>query len=340
MPALSLPLGNVTKQHTLQHIFPATNVSLPIQIQLTDSQLSIKESIVFEQLNTVELIVFSDLHLEHFLALLSVIQYNACFLTAINCRAKKTSYRFSLELDSVEALLHYKTQINDYALTHQFEAALISNAPHLSTPGLLVMDMDSTTIEIECIDEIAALAGVGKEVSEVTELAMQGKLDFSQSLRARVGKLSGAPETILAQVGDNLPHMDGLTTLVETLHKNNWKVAVASGGFTYFTEILKEQLNLDATQANVLEIVDGKLTGQVIGDITDAQVKADTLIRLADEFNTAEQQTVAMGDGANDLTMMSAAHLGVAYKAKPIVLQKAASSINFSGLDCLLHWLK
>ncbi|TRX55913.1 phosphoserine phosphatase SerB [Thalassomonas sp. M1454] len=252
-------------------------------------------------------------------------------------RMGKQSLRFSVECTNLDAC---KTQVNDFALQNNTEAALIKDAPSLSTPGLLVMDMDSTTIEIECIDEIAKLAGVGEQVSAVTERAMQGELDFAESLRERVGTLKDAPESILSSVGENLPLMPGLETLVKTLHQNNWKIAVASGGFTYFTQILKEQLNLDATQANVLEIIDGKLTGKVIGDITDAQVKADTLLRLADEFFTPQGQMVAMGDGANDLAMLAVADLGVAYKAKPVVLQQAQSSINFSGLDCLLHWLK
>jgi len=201
------------------------------------------------------------------------------------------------------------------------------------------MDMDSTTIEIECIDEIAKLAGVGEEVAAVTELAMQGELDFAQSLHQRVATLANAPEGILKQVADNLPLMNGLENLITHLKKHNWRIAIASGGFTYFADHLKQTLDLDAAHANVLEIKENKLTGKVLGDVVDAQAKADCLLSLQQEYQLDYQQTVAMGDGANDLVMMKAAHLGVAFHAKPIVLKQADSSINFSGLDCLVHWL-
>ncbi|KGK00402.1 phosphoserine phosphatase SerB [Thalassotalea sp. ND16A] len=329
-------LISTTSQQPLLSVLSSYQQLLPIQLEKEDQQVSISQS--FNNYNTddVELIVFSDLTLTHLINVLALAKINRFTLTTINERAGKTSYRFKVAATSLAA----KSAINDYALQHGFELALFNNAPSLSTPGLLVMDMDSTTIQIECIDEIAKLAGVGEHVSAVTERAMLGELDFAESLRERVGTLSGAPESILAEVGNKLPLMPGLEVLIQTLHQHNWKVAVASGGFTYFTEILKQQLNLDATQANVLEIVDGKLTGKVLGDITDAQVKADTLNGLAKEYGIDNHQTVAMGDGANDLVMMSAANLGVAFEAKPVVLQQATTSINFSGLDCLLHWLK
>jgi phosphoserine phosphatase len=217
--------------------------------------------------------------------------------------------------------------------------ALLQNAPVLSAGGLLVMDMDSTTIEIECIDEIAKLAGVGEKVSQVTELAMEGKLDFSQSLHQRVATLSGSSVYILEKVISNIPLMPGLETLVDQLKQNNWRIAIASGGFTYFADYLKNQLNLDAARANVLEITNGVLTGKVLGDVVDAQAKADCLGELASQYRIPHSQTVAMGDGANDLVMMAAAGFGVAFHAKPIVLAQADSSINHQGLDCLLHWL-
>lgn len=212
--------------------------------------------------------------------------------------------------------------------------------PSLAKPGLLLMDMDSTTIKIECIDEIAKLAGVGEQVAKVTELAMQGKLDFSESLRARVATLKDAPVSIIEQVAHNLPLMHGLENLIAQLKAAGWKIAIASGGFTYFADRLKGQLGLDAAYANQLEISADKLTGQVKGDIVDAQVKADTLLKLAQEYNIAESQTVAMGDGANDLVMMSAAALGVAFEAKPLVQARADVAVNYHGLDSLLAILK
>jgi phosphoserine phosphatase len=233
-----------------------------------------------------------------------------------------------------------RNRLAAFNIAEKVESALLVNAPSLSQPGLLVMDMDSTTIKIECIDEIAALAGVGEEVAAVTEQAMLGQLDFGQSLHQRVAKLSNAPESILAQVALNIPLMEGLEVLVSALKEHNWRVAIASGGFTYFAEHLKHMLSLDAAFANVLEISHQHLTGKVLGNIIDAQAKADCLLQLQEEFNIAATQTVAMGDGANDLVMMAAAHLGVAFHAKPLVLAQADACITTLGLDCLLHWLK
>lgn len=309
---------------------------LPLTIEASEKSISFTQA-KQDFPSTIELVLFANCSLGLFIDLLGTLKAQVNTVVQYTDRIGKQSFRFNVDCEDVAQC---KTQVNDFALENNIEAALIENAPSLTIPGLLVMDMDSTTIEIECIDEIAKLAGVGEQVSAVTERAMQGELDFAESLRERVGALKDAPETILSTVGSNLPLMPGLEVLVKELHQHDWKIAVASGGFTYFTQILKEQLNLDATQANVLEIIDGKLTGKVIGDITDAQVKADTLLRLADEFFTPQGQMVAMGDGANDLAMLAVADLGVAYKAKPVVLQQAQSSINSSGLDCLLHWLK
>ena len=230
--------------------------------------------------------------------------------------------------------------LQQLAIAQQLELNLLQSQPRLDQPGLLVMDMDSTVIQMECIDEIAALAGVGPEVAEVTELAMQGKLDFAQSLTQRVGCLKGADEKILQQVRDSLPLMPGLERLVKVLKAHGWKIAIASGGFTYFADYLKVRLGLDAAVSNQLGIADGKLTGLVDGAIVDANVKAQTLKDLAQQYGIEPQQTIAMGDGANDLVMMAAAGLGVAYKAKPVVLEKADAAIRFGGLDELLYLLK
>ncbi|MDG1733141.1 MAG: phosphoserine phosphatase SerB [Thalassotalea sp.] len=309
---------------------------LPVKVEVSETSIAFAQHELGYK-PTIELVLFCDSTMQQLLNLIDTLDAEVNSIIQFTDRVGQQSLRFGVECVN---LSECKSQVNNFALENNIEAALIANAPSLSIPGLLVMDMDSTTIEIECIDEIAKLAGVGEQVSAVTERAMQGELDFAESLRERVGTLKDAPEAILSAVGNKLPLMPGLEVLVKELHQHDWKIAVASGGFTYFTQILKEQLNLDATQANVLEIVDGKLTGKVIGDITDAQVKADTLLRLADEFFTPQGQMVAMGDGANDLAMLAVADLGVAYKAKPVVLQQAQSSINSSGLDCLLHWLK
>ena len=218
----------------------------------------------------------------------------------------------------------------------EVDIAKLDFSPKLSQAGLLVMDMDSTAIQIECIDEIAKLAGVGELVSAITESAMRGELDFEQSLRRRVGTLKGAPESILQQVRENLPLMPGLVETIQTLQKYGWKTAIASGGFTYFADYLKALLQLDFTASNQFDIEDGKLTGLVKGDVVDAQYKAKTLQHLLEEYGIDSQHSIAIGDGANDLAMMNVAGLGVAFHAKPKVQQQAQIVINFADLTALL----
>ena len=218
----------------------------------------------------------------------------------------------------------------------EVDIAKLDFSPKLSQAGLLVMDMDSTAIQIECIDEIAKLAGVGELVSAITESAMRGELDFEQSLRRRVGRLKGAPESILQQVRENLPLMPGLVETIQTLQKYGWKTAIASGGFTYFADYLKVLLQLDFAASNQFDIEDGKLTGLVKGDVVDAQYKAKTLQRLLEEYAIDSQHSIAIGDGANDLAMMNVAGLGVAFHAKPKVQQQAQIVVNFADLTALL----
>ncbi|AKJ41311.1 phosphoserine phosphatase [Pragia fontium] len=231
------------------------------------------------------------------------------------------------------------TKAKKIAEEYQLDVAQMGNLPSLRSPGLLVMDMDSTAIEIECIDEIAKLAGVGEQVAEVTERAMRGELDFAASLRQRVATLKDADAAILEQVRENLPLMPGLVTLVEKLHQAGWHVAIVSGGFTYFADYLKEKLNLVSISANQLGIKQGKLTGRVTGQIVDAKFKAVKLQQLAEELSIPMEQTVAIGDGANDLKMIKVAHLGIAYHAKPKVYSKSKVAIRFAnllGVLCIL----
>ena len=218
----------------------------------------------------------------------------------------------------------------------EVDIAKLDFSPKLSQAGLLVMDMDSTAIQIECIDEIAKLAGVGELVSAITESAMRGELDFEQSLRRRVGTLKGAPESILQQVRENLPLMPGLVETIQTLQKHGWKTAIASGGFTYFADYLKALLQLDFAASNRFNIEDGKLTGLLKGDVVDAQYKAKILQHLLEEYGIDSQHSIAIGDGANDLAMMNVAGLGVAFHAKPKVQQQAQIVVNFADLTALL----
>ncbi|OBT06602.1 phosphoserine phosphatase SerB [Vibrio sp. UCD-FRSSP16_10] len=218
----------------------------------------------------------------------------------------------------------------------QIDTASLKDLPNMSKPGLALFDMDSTLIEIECIDEIAKLAGVGEEVSEVTERAMQGELDFEQSLRQRVSKLADADESILMEVRSELPLMAEAQQLIDGLKQCGWKVAVASGGFTYFSNHLKELLELDYARSNQLEIDSGKLTGNVLGEVVSAQTKADILQQLRDEYQLDNSNCIAVGDGANDLVMMAAAGLGIAYHAKPKVVEQAQAAVNYADLGGVL----
>ncbi len=232
-----------------------------------------------------------------------------------------------------------KVVIDAFAKHNQLDFALMASFPDWNQPGLVLMDMDSTTIQIECIDEIAELFGVGEQVSAVTALAMQGKLDFNQSLRTRVGKLENAPVSILQEVADNMPLMPGLEALIAGLKAAGWKVAIASGGFNYFADRLKDDHGFDAAVANTLEISDSRLTGKVVGEIVNAQVKARTLGELAESYGIPLSQTAAIGDGANDLVMMDASAVGIAIHAKPIVQEKAPVSLNhldLQGALCIL----
>lgn len=260
----------------------------------------------------------------------------------VTCRVYQPHSALPLALElQLTAALSASTQQQLTAITADMalELVYLPTRPTLSQPGLLVMDMDSTAIQIECIDEIAALAGVGEQVASVTARAMNGELDFAQSLTERVATLKDAPQQILQQVLDKLPLMPGLTELVAHLKAQQWQVAIASGGFTFFTDALKQQLGLTATFANVLEISNGRLTGKVLGDIVDANTKARVVGQLRSEFNLAPSQTVAIGDGANDIPMLNAAALGVAFHAKPKVQAQAKAAIRQGSLLQLLYLL-
>ena len=233
-----------------------------------------------------------------------------------------------------------KTVVAAHCEKAQLDFGFVPQTRKLSDFGLAVMDMDSTLITIECIDEIADMMGLKPQVSAITESAMRGEIDFQESLRRRVALLDGLPESALERVyAERLKLSPGAETMLAALKANRIRTLLVSGGFTFFTERLKTRLGLDYTASNVLEIIDGKLTGKVLGDIVDADAKAAWLKKIRNALGLAPAQVIAIGDGANDLKMLAAAGVSIAYRAKPVVRGQADYALNFVGLDGVLNLL-
>jgi len=235
-----------------------------------------------------------------------------------------------LSKDALRAL-RQQCELDINTLPEQFQPEQVS---------LLITDMDSTLISIECIDEIADFLGIKSDVAAITSAAMRGEIDFNTALQQRVRLLQGLDASVLERVySERLQLNPGAEVLMSSLRTKGIKTALVSGGFTYFTAQLERRLELDYSLANQLEIINNQLTGNVLGDIVNGSTKAVYLRQLAQQNNIPLSSTIAVGDGANDLEMLGCAGLGVAYHAKPTVQQQADIVINYSGLDAILHLL-
>jgi phosphoserine phosphatase len=240
----------------------------------------------------------------------------------------------AVRCEAVDASPEVREAVLEMAYAAQVDATFIEAGRLLSDFRLVAMDMDSTLITIECIDEIADMQGLKPQVATITEAAMRGELDFAASLTARVALLKGLDASALERVYDErLRISEGGEAMLAAVKAAGLKTLLVSGGFTFFTERLKERLGLDYTNANVLEVEDGKLTGRVVGGIVDAEEKMRTVQRVCADIGIATSQAIVMGDGANDLKMMGIAGLSVAFRAKPVVRSQADVALNFVGLD-------
>ena len=228
--------------------------------------------------------------------------------------------------------------IGPYCEQARIDFAFIAEGRRFADLKLLAMDMDSTLITIECIDELGDLAGCKSEIAGITAQAMRGELDYPQSLRKRVALLKGLPEAALARVYDErLKLTPGADELIAACKRQGVKLLLVSGGFTFFTERLKARLGIDYTISNRLEVADGRLTGEVVGEVVDAQAKAAKFAEVMNELVAPREQTVAIGDGANDLEMMALAGTSIAFHAKPVVRAQASCAISYCGLDAAVR---
>lgn len=253
--------------------------------------------------------------------------------------AAKGCIEFSVRgnpLDKVEMqreFMHLSSKLN-------FDISLQEDTMFRRSRRLICFDMDSTLIRTEVIDELADRAGVGKEVRKITESAMRGEIDFKESFKRRVELLKGLDESVMKEIAENLPITEGVERMMKVLKRSGFKTAILSGGFTYFGNYLKQKYGFDYVYANELEIdSDGKLTGRYVGDIVDGNRKKELLRLLCQVENIDIAQTIAVGDGANDLPMLSEAGLGIAFHAKPKVKAEAGQSISTIGIDGVLYFL-
>jgi phosphoserine phosphatase len=252
-------------------------------------------------------------------------------------RSTTVIHAHALRCDGIAFTPALKAQVEAAAEAASVDATFVDADLSLADFRLVAMDMDSTLITIECIDEIADMQGLKAQVSEITEAAMRGELDFAASLTRRVVLLAGLEASALERVyEERLRLSPGAEAMLAAVQAAGLKTLLVSGGFTFFTDRLKARLGLDYAHANVLEVEDGRLTGRVVGGIVDAEEKMRTVQRVCAELGVGTGRAIVMGDGANDLKMMGVAGLSVAFRAKPVVRAQADVALNFSGLDGVL----
>lgn len=255
-----------------------------------------------------------------------------------NARTPKASVEFSVR-GTPKDKEQMKADFLKLATELQVDISFQEDSMYRRMRRLICFDMDSTLIETEVIDELAIRAGVGDEVKAITESAMRGEIDFTESFRRRCALLKGLDVSVMQEIAENLPITEGADRLMRVLKKVGFKIAILSGGFTYFGNYLKQKFGIDYVYANELEVIDGKLTGRYLGEVVDGKRKAELLRLIAQVENVDIRQTVAVGDGANDLPMISIAGLGIAFHAKPKVKATAEQSISTIGLDGILYFL-
>lgn len=255
-----------------------------------------------------------------------------------NARTPKASVEFSVR-GTPRDKEQMKADFMKLSAEQEMDISFQEESMYRRMRRLIYFDMDSTLIETEVIDELAIRAGVGDQVKAITEAAMRGEIDFCESFRQRCALLKGLDVSVMQEIAENLPITEGVDRLMRILKKVGFKIAILSGGFTYFGNYLKQKYNIDYVYANELEVENGKLTGRHVGDIVDGKRKAELLRLIAQVENVDIRQTVAVGDGANDLPMISIAGLGIAFHAKPKVKATAKQSISTIGLDGILYFL-
>lgn len=255
-----------------------------------------------------------------------------------NARTPKASVEFSVR-GTPRDKEQMKADFMKLSAEQEMDISFQEESMYRRMRRLICFDMDSTLIETEVIDELAIRAGVGDQVKAITEAAMRGEIDFCESFRQRCALLKGLDVSVMQEIAENLPITEGVDRLMRILKKVGFKIAILSGGFTYFGNYLKQKYNIDYVYANELEVENGKLTGRHVGDIVDGKRKAELLRLIAQVENVDIRQTVAVGDGANDLPMISIAGLGIAFHAKPKVKATTKQSISTIGLDGILYFL-